>query len=340
MQRALLQGVWVLIALLLGSWVSLVFAYSPALDAGWRVPAALVTAVLMIVSIGRWKRWRLVRPLALGTLCLGGVVWVNIQPSNQRNWAPEVEKIPWAEVSDGDTVTIHNIRNFTYRSESDFDPHYDTRTFKVQELTEVDMLVTYWAGKAIAHVMVSFGFNNRDFVAFSIETRKEVGESYSAINGFFRNYELTYVVADERDVIGVRTNYRDPEERVYVLRTRMALENGRKLFLEYVRRINALHTTPSFYNTLTTNCTTQVLDQVKALGGVAKYTWKILLSGYVPEYLYETETLMPGMSLEEIMNKSLVNERAKRYAHDENFSLLIREGVPHPEPRAKPLTAP
>jgi hypothetical protein len=215
---------------------------------------------------------------------------------------------------------------------------YETRTFKVSELTEVDMLVTYWAGKAIAHVMVSFGFNGEDFVAFSIETRKEIGESYSTIRGFFRNYELTYVVADERDLIGVRANHRVPEEQVYVLRTRMALENGRKLFLEYVNRINKLNDEPAFYNTLTTNCTTQVLDQVKALGGVAKYTWKILLSGYVPEYLYETETLMPGMSLEEIMAKSLVNERAKQFRNDPEFSARIREGVPHPEPRARPLT--
>jgi hypothetical protein len=209
----------------------------------------------------------------------------------------------------------------------------------VSELTEVDMLVVYWAGKPIAHLMVSFGFNNRDFIAFSIETRKEVGEEYSAVKGFFRNYEVTYIVADERDLIGVRTSHRVPEERVYLLRTRMALQNGRKLFLEYINRINKLQSTPRFYNTLTTNCTTQVLDQVKSFGGLATYNWKILLSGYVPEYLYETETLMPGMSLEDIMSRSLVNERAKKFADDPNFSVLIREGVPHPEPRATPLTA-
>ncbi len=294
----------------------------------------------MLLSLVRWKKLLLLRPIAIGCFGIGAFMWAGIQPSNERNWAPEVKNIPWADILDNGTVTVHNVRNFKYRTESDFDPNYDTRVFKVQELTEVDILVTYWAGKAIAHVMVSFGFNHKDFVAFSIETRKEVGESYSAINGFFRNYELTYVVADERDLIGVRTNHRDPEERVYVLRTRMALENGRKLFLEYLRRINALRTNPAFYNTLTTNCTTQVLDQVKALGGVAKYTWKILLSGYVPEYLYETETLMPGMSLEDILSASLVNERAKKYAHDESFSSLIREGVPRPEPRARPLTGP
>lgn len=117
-------------------------------------------------------------------ICLGALVWGRIQPSNDRNWAPEVKNIPWAEVN-GDLVTIHNIRNFNYRSESDFDPIYDTRTYNVSELSEVDMIVVYWGSKPIAHLMVSFGFNDRDFIAFSIETRKEVGESYSAINGFF-----------------------------------------------------------------------------------------------------------------------------------------------------------
>jgi hypothetical protein len=264
------------------------------------------------------------------------MIWSSIRPSNDRNWVPEVAQLPWGEVS-GSTVTLHNVRNFTYRTESDFDPVYESRTYNVDQLTEVDILVAYWAGKAIAHVMVSFGFNNSDFIAFSIETRKEVGEEYSAIKGFFRNYEIAYVVADERDLIGVRALHRVPEERVHVLRTRMALENGRKLFLEYVRRINKLRAEPSFYNTLTTNCTTQVLALVQALGGVATYTWKILLSGYVPEYLYETETLMPGLSLEDIMAKSLVNERAKQVIGAPNFSALIREGVPHPEPRAVPL---
>jgi hypothetical protein len=336
MKNVLIQTIWFVLVLSLGSWIALTLAFSPALPEPWRLPAAIVTGLILLLSIVRWRQRGLLRVLTVGIFCLGGAVWSTIQPSNDRNWAPEVKNSPWADIS-GDTVTIHNVRNFKYRTESDFDAQYNSRTFNVSELSEVDILVAYWAGKAIAHVMVSFGFNNRDFIAFSIETRKEVGESYSAINGFFRNYELTYVVADERDVIGVRAKHRVPEEQVYVLRTRMALENGRKLFLEYIRRINKLHSEPAFYNTLTTNCTTQVLDLVKALGGVAQYTWKILLSGYVPEYLYETETLMQGMSLEEIMRTSLVNERAKQFVDDPNFSALIREGVPHPEPRAQPL---
>lgn len=330
---------WLFLVCSLGTWIMLTLKFSPALPEPWRTPAAVVSGVILILSLVRWRKRRLLRVATLILFCIGGMLWAGIRPSNDRNWVPEVAELPWGEIA-GSTVTLHNIRNFTYRSETDFDRVYDTRTYNVDQLTEVDILVAYWAGKAIGHVMVSFGFENRDFVAFSIETRKEVGEQYSAIKGFFRNYEITYIVADERDVIGVRALHRDPEEQVYVLRTRMALQNGRKLFLEYVSRINKLRAEPSFYNTLTTNCTTQVLALVKALGGVAQYTWKILLSGYVPDYLYETETLMPGMSFDEIMKQSLVNERAKQVISDPNFSVLIREGVPHPEPRAKPLVAP
>ncbi len=337
MKRFIAQSFWLLLVVSIGSWITLTLYLSPALPSAFRAPAAGVTAVVLILSLFRWKQRLILRVLTLCIFCAGGMLWASIRPSNDRQWVPEVKNAPWAEVN-GDLVTIYNVRNFKYRTESDFDAMYDTRTFNVSELSEVDMIVTYWAGKPIAHLMVSFGFNNRDFIAFSIETRKEVGESYSAVDGFFRNYELTYVVADERDVIGVRTNHRAPEERVYVLRTRMALQNGRKLFLEYVRRINKLKEHPAFYNTLTTNCTTQVLDQVKSFGGVANYTWKILLSGYVPDYLYETETLMPGMSFDDIMNKSLVNERAKKFIDAPNFSEAIREGVPHPEPRATPLS--
>lgn len=338
MRNFLVQTFWFLLVLVVGLWITLTLALSPALPDPWRTPAALATSLVLLLSLFRWKQRRFLRIVTVGIFCAGGMLWAGIKPSNERNWVPEVKNAPWAEVN-GDDVTIHNVRNFRYRTESDFDPIYDTRTFKVSELTEVDMLVVYWAGKPIAHLMVSFGFNNRDFIAFSIETRKEVGEEYSAVKGFFRNYEVTYIVADERDLIGVRTSHRVPEERVYLLRTRMALQNGRKLFLEYINRINKLQSTPRFYNTLTTNCTTQVLDQVKSFGGLATYNWKILLSGYVPEYLYETETLMPGMSLEDIMSRSLVNERAKKFADEHNFSVLIREGVPHPEPRATPLTA-
>ena len=144
--------------------------------------------------------------------------WISIAPSNQRDWQTEVAVLPYA-TRDGDLVTLHNIRNFDYRTEQDFVPQYDDRTFDLRELDAVDLIAVYWAGDAIAHIMVSFGFAG-DHVAISIETRKEKGEAYSSIKGFFKQYELIYVVGDERDLIRVRTNYRRPEELVYLYRTR------------------------------------------------------------------------------------------------------------------------
>ena len=133
---------------------------------------------------------------------------------------------------------------------------WETRTYNLSKLDSADIIAVYWAGKAIAHVMVSFGFEGKDYFAVSIETRKEKGESYSTLVGFFRQYELYYVVADERDVIGVRTTYRQPKEDVYVYRLRTPVKNIRRLFLDYVKTINDLRERPQFYNTLTTNCTT------------------------------------------------------------------------------------
>ena len=208
--------------------------------------------------------------------------WLSIAPSNERDWQTDVAVLPYA-TQDGDLVTLHNVRNFDYRTQQDFVPRYDDRTFDLRELDEVDLIAVYWAGDAIAHIMVSFGFAG-EHVAFSIETRKEKAEAYSSIAGFFKRYALIDVVGDERDLIGVRTKYRRPEELAYVYRTRMSPENARRLFLEYIQRINQLKERPEFYNTLTTNCTTDVWWLTRALVRQIPLDWRVLLSGYFPEY--------------------------------------------------------
>jgi hypothetical protein len=335
--KAFLSKLVALVALVaLGGWCVLVLLFSPTLPEAWRVPAAVVAGVVLLLSLFRWEQRAKLRLASLLIFLVTAALWASIKPSNNKDWTPEVAKAPWAEIK-GDEITIHNVRAFNYRTEEDFDPIYEDRTVNLNDLTEVDIVTSYWAGKAIAHIMVSFGFKGKDFLAVSIETRKEKGESYSTVKGFFRNYELAYVVADERDLIGVRTNHRKPAEQVYVLRTRMFLGNGRKLFLNYMNKINELREQPAFYNTFTTNCTTQVLSHVKAFGAKASYTWKILFSGYVPDYLYEGENLMPGLSLDEIMSRSLVNEKAQAARYSPDFSSKIREGVPHPEPRSAPV---
>jgi hypothetical protein len=331
LKKAVIAAIGILVLVGLGSWAALMCRYSPALQEPWRVPTAAVVGIVILAALFAQKRRALWRTLAVLSIAICGVLWTTIKPSNDRDWSGDVAQIPWGEVQ-GDDVVIHNVRNFDYRTEQDFDARYEDRMVKLSQMSEVDILVTYWGSKPIAHIMVSFGFNNRDFLAISIETRKEKGEGYSTVNGFFRNYELAYVVADERDVVRLRTTYRNPEEQVYVLRTNMSLENGRKLFLDYIAKMNQLRAHPKFYNTLTTNCTTQVLEHTRAYGGKTRYNWQILLSGYVPEYLFENAALAPNLTLEDIMKLSLVNEASHAASESPDFSARIREGVPRPIP--------
>jgi len=253
--------------------------------------------------------------------------WLSISASNDRDWQPEVAVAPWATI-DGDIVTVHGVRNFDYRTETDFTPHWEDRTYDVRKLDSVDLIAVYWAGRAIAHVMVSFGFAGKDYLAVSIETRKARGQAYSTIAGFFKQYALVYIAADERDLIGVRTTYRQPQEDVYVYRVRGPRENLRRFFLDYLKGMNELREHPRFYNTLTTNCTTGVLLHTRVNQGSVPWSWKILLSGYVPAYAYERGRLDTSLPFPELERLARVNERARAAGKDPAFSQRIRAGVP------------
>jgi hypothetical protein len=254
-------------------------------------------------------------------------LYFQIPASNNRDWQPEVAVTPWAEVN-GDLITIHGVRNFDYRTETDFTPRWETRNYDLRKLDSADIIAVYWAGKAIAHIMVSFGFEGKDYLAVSIETRKEKGESYSTLAGFFRQYELYYVVADERDVIRVRTTYRQPQEDVYVYRTRAPIRNIRRIFLDYVQTMNELRERPAYYNTLMTNCTTSILFHTRMNPESPPMSWKVLLSGYLPDYLYELGRLDTSRPFPELEKLSRVNERAHAADKDPAFSQRIREGLP------------
>src|SRR5215813_12273671 len=259
------------------------------------------------------------------------VLWWNTIPaSNSRDWQSDVAVLPYATV-DGDRVTLHNIRNFVYRTATDFTPRYYDKTFDLRQLDSVDLIASYWMGDAIAHTIVSFGFAGKDFLTISIETRRERHESYSSIAGFFKQYELFYVVADERDLIRLRTNYRkDPPEDVYLYRTRAPAANARRLFLDYIREINSLAEKPEFYNALTTNCTTSILTHTRVNRGDVPLSWKILLSGYVPQYLYERAAIDTSLPFEELKRRSHINAAAQAADKAPDFSQRIRAGLPMP----------
>jgi Domain of unknown function (DUF4105) len=254
-----------------------------------------------------------------------------IKPSNERQWQPDLAKLPYATV-EGDIVTVHNIRNFDYRSEFDYIPAYYTKAYDLKELVGIDLFVVYWMGPAIAHTIMSFNFGGTDHLAVSIEARKELNEGYSTIKGFFRQYELTYIVADERDVIRLRTNYRkDPPEDVYLYRIQAKKENIRRLFLEYIRKINELHDNPVFYNTMLDNCTTAIWFNTRVNPGHLPFSWKILLSGYVPEYLYESKSLDNRLPFEELQRLAYINPIAQAADQSLDFSQRIRDVYDKPK---------
>ncbi len=304
--------------------------YAPLVPENWRLLGAVSYAVITIAAFLLLPRR--VRTLFGFTLlfALLVVMYFQIPASNERDWQPEVAVTPWAERV-GDLITIHGVRNLDYRTETDFTPHWETRTYDLNKLDSVDLVAVYWAGKAIAHIMLSFGFEGKDYLAVSIETRKERGESYSTLAGFFRQYELVYVVADERDVIRVRTTYRQPQEDVYLYRVRAPRENIRRGFLDYMKTINEMRERPRFYNTLTTNCTTTIAAHMRVNPEAPPRSWKILLSGYLPEYLYELGRLDTTQPFAELERLSWVNARAHAADHDSLFSQRIREGLPMPE---------
>lgn len=318
---------WILGALVAATvigWETLVVYYANLPEA-FRLPAAVLVAV---VSLGVLLA---VRPARRSVLIFLGffsiiVCWFLLIPaSNDRDWLPDMAKLSWAEI-DGDQITVHNIRNFDYRSETDYTPAYYDKRFDLRQLEAVDVVAVYWMGPAIAHVFLSFGFAGGDHLAVSIEARKEKGEGYSTLKGFFRQYELYYVVADERDVIRLRTNYRkDPPEEVYIFRAQGPVENGRRLFMAYINKINSLKDRPEFYNTLTTNCTTNIWLSTRVNADHPAFSWKILLSGYVPEYLYEKGRLDNTVPFAELQRRGHVNARAQAADAATDFSRRIRQ---------------
>lgn len=320
-----------LVILAAAAWGALALFYGSLLTEALRAPIAglfglsgIVAAVVVLFSR---RRWRAAGAFAAAFLLLLAW-WSTIQPSNDRDWQPEVAVLPYATI-DGELVTLHNIRNFEYRSETDFTPGYYDKTFDLRKLKSVDLVASYWMGPAIAHTLLSFGFDGRDHLAISIETRKEQGEGYSTIKGFFKQYELFYVVADERDVIRVRTNYRkDPPEDVYLYQIHAPIENGRRVFLEYMHKINALKDKPQFYNTLTTNCTTAVWQNTRINPGHLPFSWKLLLSGHVPKYLYEAGRLDTLLPFEDLKERSRINEAAQAADRAPDFSRRIRAALP------------
>jgi hypothetical protein len=269
-------------------------------------------------------RWRGLAVSGLPFACV--VVWfLSLSPSNTRDWQPDLAVLPWAEVT-GDKIFLHNIRNCQYRSETDFTCKYYDRTFDLAKLKTVDLFLIYWGSPNIAHTMLSFGFEGEGNVCFSIETRKEKGEEYSAVKGFFRQYEKMYVVADERDVVRLRTNFR--HEDVYLYRLQVKPETIGKVFLDYLQEVNRLKEQPEWYNALTGNCTTSIRRHTMPYNPKARLDWRLIVNGYIDTMIYEQGILSQELPFAELKKRSYINPKAQAADQASDFSRQIREGLP------------
>ena len=313
---------WVLLALLT-LW-AIAALYFDVRVSWLRLPLATIYGLgTLAVWVRAGRPWKVVIT-AVGLMFVLAW-WFSIKPSNSRDWQPDVAILPYAEIK-GDTVAIHNIRNCDYRSETDYTVRHYDKMFDLAKLRSVDLFVVYWGSPLIAHTMLSFGFGGDDYVCFSIETRKEKGEGYSAVKGLFRQFELTYVVGDERDLIRLRTNYRN--EQVYLYRLNMSPEIARLVFLDYLMTVNRLNEKPEWYNALTSNCTTDVHGHTYPYVKKVRWDWRILVNGYVDELVYDLGSLNQSLPFTELKTRSLINSRAKAADKDSNFPARIREGLP------------
>lgn len=252
-----------------------------------------------------------------------------MRPSHDRAWQPDVARLPYAEIA-GDKVVLHNVRVCDYISETNYSVHYQTRTYDLSQLKSADILFSDWGLNFIAHTMLSFGFEGGEYLCVSIETRKEIGEEYSALKGFFRQYELIYIAADERDVVRLRTNFRAGED-VYLYRLRvMSSGQLRAGFLDYLNRMNGLRDRAEWYNALTDNCMTSGFRILKkhAAAGRADRHWSVILNGYAAEHAYTTGALDTSVPFDELKRRGRINDRARAAADARDFSAKIREGVP------------
>jgi Domain of unknown function (DUF4105) len=290
-----------------------------------RVPlAALYVLGLLAAWVLVKRRW-LAAGLTAGGFALVLGWWFTLQPSNERDWQPDVAVLPYADIN-GSQVTLHRIRNCDYRTETDFDVRYYDKTFDLDRLLTADLCMVYWGSPNMAHTMVSFGFEGGDYVCFSIETRKQKGQGYSAIKGLFRQFELIYIVGDERDLVRLRTNYRQGEE-VYLFRLTGSPQKTRTFFLDYLRRVNDLHRRPEWYSAVTHNCTTSIRMQ-RAAADRAPWDWRMLVNGYGDELLYERGAITTNLPLADLKHRCHINDRARAAGQEADFSRLIRQGVP------------
>ena len=297
-------------------WLGALLALAWVFSAGW---------MALRFARGRAGR-RIGSAYVLGMAC-AALWWTALSPSQDRTWADDVAERLHVVAFDGHHVVLDNVRDFTWRTEQDYDARWVRREYDLQQLRSADLVMSYWMGPAIAHTLVSFGFADGRQLVFSLEIRKEQGESFSALGGFFRKFEMTLVASEETDIIRTRTNARGEDVYLYRLHG-MTQAQLRTLFAGYIEQARSLDAAPAFYNTLTSNCTTIVFDLARHIAPGLPLDYRLLASGYLDEYAFDQGALAPGYPFATLKSRARITERALQPQAQTDFSAWIRRGVP------------
>lgn len=330
-RRRLCRGLGFLLRVLLIAWAALAIYYSNLPWAWLRIAGALAFCAFAVWAlwITRWPRRRLAFAGAFAVVALW---WICIPPSHNRPWRREVAVMPRA-IIDGDRVQLVNYRHFVYRSTHDFDVRYEDREVSLEHLVSVDLYVSYWKIGPVAHTFVSFNFDDGSPpVCISIETRPEVGEGFDPLASMFKQFELIYVVGDERDLVRVRTDHRN--EEVFLYRINTTPEAAQQLFRIYLDRINQLEEHPEWYHLLRNNCTLNIIRYSRAVGGRhGRFELSHWLNGLIDRYVYGLGIVDTSLGFEELRRRSHINDAARAAGDAEDFSTQIRANLPVPESR-------
>jgi hypothetical protein len=322
--RPLLRACWFVFRALVVLWATLVIYYSNLPWAWARIALAVAFAAFCI-----WALWYARRP-RIGWLFTGVflaiVAWfASIPPSHDRPWRPEVAVMPRA-IIDGDRVKFTGYRHFDFRSISDFTPHYEEREVDLSHLVGCDLIISYFMPGPVAHTYVSFTFDNALPVCISIETRPEVGEGFAPIASMFKQFELIYVVGDERDLIRLRTNFRGEETFLYPIQ--MTPERARDLFRVYLERINELADRPEWYHLLKNSCTINIVRYANRSGREGGFDIRHLINGWADRYLYRAGLLESTLPFDEIRRRSRITDVSVAAGTGDDYSQKIRAELP------------
>ncbi|MBV9908898.1 MAG: DUF4105 domain-containing protein [Hyphomicrobiales bacterium] len=315
----------------ISAWSALAFWFRLPAPEPLRAAAAVLFALLGLATIVAlfMRRSRSLIALSVFALAFAGLVvwWGTIKPPLDGDWAPDVARQTTGSI-EGDILTLSDVRDFDWRTDSDFTEKWSKRSYDLSKLKTLDLFLAYWAGPEMAHVIMSFGFEDGDHIAWSVEVRREKTSEFSPIADAFKSHTLVYLATTERDSVRLRANVRGEDVRLYRLNT--PPEQARALLLEYASQSTALAQQPKWYNSITANCATVVFKLVRAAGSTLPLDWRLVVNGFLPGYLYDHRAVVTTMPLSELMERARISEKARAADQSPDFSRLIRVGVPSP----------